>query len=465
MKFYIILAALLWLLLSWFANSVGLKAEEITTGNLLTNGNFETGNANGWTTSGDTQVVNDCCKLNGVSSNYDLEFGDSGSISQDVNLTTNTITQNMLDNGITLNQVTEVQNGECNVSGCWGGSGAADQFTININIKDSSGNVIATMQSTRTDVTGINGANFTDTLIYTGTGSNVGNTTISAIDANAPANLGGPNIDNISLTMTYNNVVLQVETKQALQEFEEQVLFEEEEQFFTKEFVEIFTEKIETIAAAPLPPEEKAVEITAAVLEFEEKTETKVTKAEIQTASFLPPPTTMMEEKEEEKPAEIAMAIIEETEKETTNVREEKTSESKAEETKTETEEKVTAKAETKTNKTNTKISKLEASMDKVDAVVKDAAKNLEVKSIIKLDAMQSDSSINLAVYNNQAFYKSKDIYLNQVMMFDNRDIYNNVTLVNYISNDPINIKENILHDINKRKEELLIEIEVLKNG
>jgi len=465
MKVYIILAALLWLLLSWFANSVGLKAEEITTGNLLTNGNFETGNANGWTTSGDTQVVNDCCELNGVSSNYDLEFGDSGSISQDVNLTTNTITQDMLNNGITLNQVTEVQNGECNVSGCWGGSGAADQFTINLNIKDSSGNVIATMTSIRTDVTGINGANFTDTLIYTGTGSNVGNTTISAIDANAPANLGGPNIDNISLTMTYNNVVLQVETKQALQEFEEQVLFEEKEQFFTKEFVEIFTEKIETIAAAPLPPEEKAVEITAAVLEFEEKTETKVTKAEIQTASFLPPPTTMMEEKEEEKPAEIAMAIIEETEKETTNVREEKTSESKAEETKTETEEKVTAKAETKTNKTNTKVSKLEASMDKVDAVVKDAAKNLEVKSIIKLDAMQSDSSINLAVYNNQAFYKSKDIYLNQVMMFDNRDIYNNVTLVNYISNDPINIKENILHDINKRKKELLIEIEVLKNG
>ena len=313
----------LWLMLYWFVNSI-TTADEITTGNLLTNGNFETGNTNGWTTSGNTAVVDDCCTLNNVASNYDLEFGDSGSISQDVELITNTITQEMLNNPISLTQVTEVQNGECGVSGCWGGAGGADTFTINLNIKDSSGNVIASMTSIRTDTTNINGANFTDTLIYTGANSNIANTTISGIDGNAPEILGGTNIDNISLTMTYNNVVLQVETKEALKKIEtEKIEFKKE--------VQMLVTKVETIAAAPIPKKEKAIEIVAAVQTFETKTETKVTKAEIKTSV-----------KTEEKSETIANKIIEEA-------KEEAPKSEKKEETS------VVAKTETKTSK---KISK-----------------------------------------------------------------------------------------------------------
>ena len=437
---WILIPLFIWLMLSWFANSVGLKAEEITTDNLLTNSNFETGNANGWTTSGNTAVVGDCCELNNVDSNYDLEFGDSGSISQDVTLTTNSITQNMLDNGITLNQVTEVQNGECNVSGCWGGSGAADSFTINLNIKDSSGNVLATMTSTRTDITGINGANFIDTLIYTGANSNVANTVISATDANAPATLGGPNVDNISLTMTYNNVVLQVETQQALRQFEETVIFEKETIEF-KEEIKLFTEEIQTISAMPMPEEEKVMEIVAAVMVFEEKTETKVVKAEIKTVV-----------EEEEKTETMAAEIIEETEEETSSVKQEKTE--------------VASKTETKTPKKNIQkksiTSKFDKVMAKVDATVKDISKNLVVKNIIITDAMVGE--VSLAAYVDQEFYKPKDIYLGNNLI-DNRDIYNDVSLASYIANDPVNIKDTIMQDININKQRLILEIEALKNG
>lgn len=426
------------------------SAEEITTNNLITNGNFETGNANSWTTNGDVQVLSDCCELNGISSNYDLEFGDSGSIEQQFDLTSDTITQSMLDNGITLNSSVEVQNGECAVSGCWGGSGQADTFTIILQIKDSDGNVLATNTTIRTDVTGIEGANFTDRLIYNGQNSNLGNLQISGTDANAPATLGGANVDNIVVTMTYDDEVISneivEEIKNVFEELQEETFkelkFEEEFAFEIKEEPKLEeTFKVEEFfEVVSMPEEEPKIEEKPEIMEetmVEEKPEEEMITEELIAEAKEEMPQGMPEEKEEE--------IIEETPKE-----------SKEETPKKEVETKVAKK---KTNKP--KIDKI---MAKVDAQIKDSAKNLQIKNLIKLDAMQNDA-VSLLAYNNTEFYKPKDIYLEQIPIFDNRSIYNNINLVKYIDNDVIGVKIKKLNDIKFKKRKLLLELQELQNG
>jgi len=206
------------------------------TGNLITNGSFNDGST-GWTLSGDAQRISDCCP-----GGHDLEFGDSGSIEQSFSLIDDVITQPMLDNGITLNSSVEVQNGECGVSGCWGGSGPADSFSIRLQIRDEDNEVLATTTQERYNVTGINGEDYLDSISYTGTGSSIANIFISGSDSNSPANLGGPNVDNVSVTMTYDPTVLSaIETAIIATAFEEieEVLttISPEELFIYEEFI------------------------------------------------------------------------------------------------------------------------------------------------------------------------------------------------------------------------------------
>ena len=440
------------------------SAEEITTNNLITNYNFETGNANGWTTNGDVQVLSDCCTLNNVASNYDLEFGDSGSIEQQFNLTTETISQAMLDNGITLDSTVEVQNGECGVAGCWAGRGGeADSFTITLKIKDSDGNVLATSTKIRTDVTNINGANFTDSLTYNGVDSNLGNLNIAGTDANAPSTLGGANVDNIIVTMTYDNEVLSNELIEEIEnvfeelqeeifqevEFKEKFKFEEEFKIVQappiKEEIEI-KELIEIISMPEKEPEiiEEMSEVVEEIIE--EKPEEEIITEEI------------IKEAKEEMPEEV---IEEEPEQIAEETKEEEVIEEAPKET---TEEAPEKEIKTKVVSKKSKKPKIDKIMAKVDAQVKDSAKNLIIKNIIKLDAMQNDQA-SLLEYNNTEFYKPKDIYLNQIEIFDNRSIYANVDLVKYTDNDIMQIKIKKLNEIKYKKRILLLELQELKNG
>jgi len=184
------------------------------------------------------------------------------------------------------------------------------------------------------------------------------------------------------------------------------------------------------------------------------------------------------EESSSKEPAtmEVASAPKEETPKEEESVKEEKSMvETKNEEQETEEKESsseapatsvVSKENNTKQKKVRSKETikpELKVMMAKVDEKIKNPLKNLQLKNLLKMDAMV-DNQISLDSYN-VAFYAPKNIYLDQLNLIDNRLIYANKSLATYIQNDKIEIKARKLGDINSRKQQLLIELEVLKNG
>ena len=431
----------------------------MTTGNLITNGDFETGNATGWTTGGDVQVLNDCCTLNNRTSNYDLEFGDSGYISQEFGLSSNDITTEMLDNGITLNSTIEVQNGECGVQGCWGGRGEADTFTNQLKIKDVTGKTLAEVTQSRTDTTGITGQDFQDTLIYTGTGSYYGNIRISGTDANAPANLGGPNVDNVIITMTYDSTVIPPSIQTELNTVFEELFFELEEEF--KE--EKFTFKEEEIKfEEEFKFEEKEMTFEEEMIEFFEEP-VMMTMKEEEKEEFKEPPMIMEmfeESKEEEEPVmEMVMEVMKNEEKEEKEISEEESNSDPTESANAEESDNQEQKETVRSEKTKTV--RLETVLEKIESEVKALDKNLQLTSLVKLSVMVGDNPLDAY---NIPFYEPRIIYEDQLNLQDNRDIYP-IDLVEYKQNDPIIIKKQQLNTILQERQNLINELEVLRNG
>ena len=290
----------------------------------------------------------------------------------------------------------------------------------------------------------------------------------------------------------------EMETFTFAEEFIEDFLIEMEEEFFMEEesmefedgpmfeftdteMEEIYEETEELVETfLPMVSEEEEFSSEESFTEsdgpiFMESTETGETFEEEE----------MMEEEEmiEEEPTEMAEEGIEE---ESTEMAEEEaveeestemveaTNEEEKEEIKEEKSDSETPKKSTVQTKKLAKQKKIQQKkaivknlakiMDKVDKDVKDIAKNLTIKNIIKIEAMTSEQA-SLDMYQNAVFYKPKDIYLDQLNIFDFRQIYPDTNLASYVQNDKIEIKARKLNEIRIKKQKLLMELEMLKNG
>jgi len=400
-------------------------------------------------TSGWSGTNIDTTHGSGVIAGVNNEYIESDSVS----LNDSNVNKNSLNNGFEITGSSKI----------WFWNSNSQSVTQSIKVTDDNGNLTTqnrTISGTCATFNGCAYEDMTDTMIF-------GNNTVQDYDVvlrydfSVPNTTGhyGADLKEPSLIVNYTyvpdiNETVEQELINLFTDFEpeENIKIEEEFTFEIKEepkIEEIF-EVEESIQIVSMPEKElEIIEEKPEVMEetmIEEKPEEEMITEEI------------MEEAKEEMTAEI----IEEMPEEAVEEKEEEIQEEEMVEESTE--EAPEKEIKTKVAKKKTKKPKIDKIMAKVDEQIKDSAKNLTIKNIIKLDAMQNDQ-VSLSAYNNTEFYKPKDIYLNQIELFDNRSIYANVDLVEYIANDIMEVKIKKLNEIKSKKKLLLLELQELKNG
>ena len=505
------------------------NSDEITTGNLLPNA--------GQGASSAQSVDNSIDKIGNSFSNFtsnnatnfssEVEVTGTGTLSYsstllDITTGNDTTNQNKLNNGITLQGNTIVQNCEWASSSyaCGNRGSGQDSYSTKIQILDSNNSILSETNQIRNNDAGYGSTAFkyTDTLIFNNTGANQFNWEWTGIDGQVnPGNLGGPNLLGANLFMTYDNSEIEESITQELHNLSKNLTESIREVIIEEEIIEIKAAPIvntptpmitaapvattQTITTAKLPPptplpaatpkaapastamttsappankqpaspaptattntastksqqpkQQVAQKTTTTPTATKTTTATKTSNAPKNTTSNSKE-TTKTEEKKEEKKSNSSPTKTATTEKESN--KEQKTVQSKSGETKTTEAKSQSGSVETK------EVVSLDTKMAKVDTDIKDIGKNLEVKNIIKLQAMVNNEMIDIY---NVPFYKEKLVYTDQLNIFD-KPIYQNVTLGNYILKDPIVQSKIKLINIKKRKQQLLNEIEVLNNG
>ena len=464
------------------------KADQITTGNLLPNVNQGASSAQSVDNSIDKigNTFSNFTSNNATNFSSEVEVTGTGTLSYsgtllDITTGNDTTNQNKLDNGITLQGNTIVQNCEWASSSyaCGNRGSGRDSYSTKIQILDSNNSLLSETNQIRNNDAGYGSTAFkyTDTLIFNNVGSNKFNWEWTGIDGQAnPGNLGGPNLLGANLFMIYDNTEIEESITQELHsitknltESVRMVIIEEKVKVKAAPVLSTTTPVVKS-APAPAPkttaPAPKATMTTtntakAASAPTQKTTTSTTSNAQKSTSSSTTPTnskTTTASKANETKKTEEKKSNSSSTKTATTkkeSSKEQKTVQSKSGESKT-----TETKSQSGSVETKEEVS-LDTKMAKVDTDIKDIGKNLEIKNVIKLQAMVNNEMIN--VYNIP-FYKEKILYTDQLNIFD-KPIYQNVTLGSYILSDPI-VKSKIkIIKIKKQKQKLLNEIEVLKNG
>jgi len=400
-----------------------VTAEEITTGNLLPNAGNNPSNYQS-VDSSIPNVTTNGFTVEGTIRDWgqELETTGTGSINYtgtllDIVTNGDTTTQDKLDNGVTLNSTTIVQNCEWTGSAyqCGQHRTGQDSYTTTVKILDKDGNTLAIVNQTRNDDSGYgnNAFKYEDTVTYSGEGSNQFYWEWEGVDEGSFVNMGGPNLLGAKLTMTYDNTVLPEETIEEIMEVIEE--FEEWEQIF--EQPEIIEEIIEMPLIEEFLPmvilEEEFIEVFETAKELEEEFE------EVEILQVFGGPEIVEEPQEEEVSNEPSVAAIEEEFIEEAQPSQNTTMETVREEPKTEKEpttEVVAESTEDQETVEDTEV-KVEVTVQNIEKqikkTIKSVDKQLAVTNIIAAKVMES-KQIDISSYYTQ-YVDTREIYQNKV--------------------------------------------------
>jgi len=485
---WIVWGSLLWLMLNWFGNSVGLADENDTafTTNILPNAGTTKSNKsnstldgvqsgstgaltngsthNGFTITCETQVSNACGQAfsNELEASHDMTVTATGSLvgiegDSTPDGVTHTSTQIKLNGGINLSSSISVQNCEWSGSAyqCGNSAGVVDSYTVIMKVLDADENVLASSTQIRTTDSGynLNAGSFDDSLHYNGVHANKYEWSWTGVDGSQSTTsaLRGPNLLGAEMILDFPIEDYEPLSAQEIKDMNEGLgtanLNESEIWNVISGLEESISEKLNVETGGAVTSVELTENFEIVVTTTKKASPEVVAKVQevVQTMNKTKTVETLKKE--------VIAEVIKES-KQTPTKTEVVKNNSKQETVKNSSKEEVKEKLVK---------SKLALVMDKIDAKVKNPVKNLKLKNLVKIDAM-TEAQGSLASYNI-VFYAPKDIYLDQINMTDNRLIYNGVQLVSYINNDTMGIKQRTLQELNINKQRILIELKELKNG